>query len=468
MPRTGRCDSGQVMVFMLMALLILSFMLIWLFDLHKTVATKWRTQNAGDAAALAAARWQGISLNLIGDLNLMQAVALTTGDTNAAIQINGLQQRLAFHGPLIGLMAAQQAAKNNHIFVHPPFSEELNDQAGEILNDYIHIFPEPYPGCWSEVGDTVAFIAGQGVAAAPDNTRRYTDFSGGHWLLTPDFYDAVAGQDWCWFLWHAMTLLESYTDFHDWPPLPPPVTEPNPENSEIFGLGLVAQTTELPGGVAAISLMNELTAGRALSETVISNSVAALTVNWFCYSPSVWGPWSLIARTGDDPFPAAGDVKPEFDYAGADVAIRIVAGITRLTPGIPGSAITWTAAAKPFGWLDDGGAPVKPNLYGLVLPAFHEVRLIPVDASSAPAAGAYDMAWQDHIENHLSDYMADGLSALASDCLYCQQLVVWENPLVRNGALDYIGATNASGQRIHCQVGGGGGTSPGGGRRRGH
>ena len=59
---------GQTIVFLLMALTILMFALLWNIDLHRLVAGKSHAQNAGDSAALAAARWQGESLNLIGEL----------------------------------------------------------------------------------------------------------------------------------------------------------------------------------------------------------------------------------------------------------------------------------------------------------------------------------------------------------------------------------------------------------------
>lgn len=74
--RTGsRGRRGQVAVFLLMALVILFFIVLWNFDLHKTIHVKNVSQTAGDSSALAAARWQGLALNLVGDLNIMHAVA---------------------------------------------------------------------------------------------------------------------------------------------------------------------------------------------------------------------------------------------------------------------------------------------------------------------------------------------------------------------------------------------------------
>jgi hypothetical protein len=184
---------------------------------------------------------------------------------------------------------------------------------------------------------------------------------------------------------------------------------------------------------------------------------------WYVYDTNVWSAWRAMAVTGPDPFPATGPLKPEYDYAGADAAVRVEALTDRLTPG-PGhsritNAITWTAAAKPFGYLNEHD---PPHRYGLVLPAFHDARLIPVDASSAPAGGAYNIEWRRHIEEHLPDYMAHGPHESA--CWYCRQLLVWEDPAFRQSGVDWL-AENS--QRCDEQGGDGGG-GHGGGRRRGH
>ncbi|MBU4198710.1 MAG: hypothetical protein KKG09_07810 [Verrucomicrobia bacterium] len=460
--------SGQTMIFMVMVLIILSFIVVWNFDLHTILHLKSRTQNAGDAAALGAARWQGITLNLIGDLNIMQAVALSGGDTNTASQIAGLQARLCYVGPAMGLLAAQQAAKNNGIYVNPDFSARLNEHATAVLTEYLDVFTEPYSNCWQEYGGILENIAVQGIAAAPDNAHLYTDYTGGHILLELNFYDAVAGRDWCWFYFNAMSLLEYYTDYLYWPALPPMIPQIQPANSEIFGLGLTPYATTLPGGLNTILLMNSLRSNRNLSMTVISNEVAAIASVWYIYNSSVWTSWTNMSLVGADPFPAFAAVRTQYDYAGADAAIRIEASADRLTPGSSGSIITWTAAAKPFGYLMADGSPVRPDTYSIVLPAFHNVRLIPVDASSAPAGGAYDIGWREHIEAHLPLYLENGLAGLEANCWQCQQLTLWENAAFREEGLAWLSATNDVGGLLHpCdEMGGPGG--PGGGRRRGH
>jgi hypothetical protein len=167
-----------------------------------------------------------------------------------------------------------------------------------------------------------------------------------------------------------------------------------------------------------------------------------------------------MSPVGEAQFPATGPIKPQYDYAGADAAARVEAQATRVTPGSRTSQITWTAAAKPFGFL---AGDERPNASGVVLPAFHEVRLIPVDASSAPAGGAFNLDWREHIEGHLPDYMQNGLANLPGDCWYCQQLVMWENGIFRQTGIDWLAQFSST-----CRTYGGGGGGGGGGRRRGH
>jgi len=466
MTATGK-NPGQVTVFFLMVLVILFFVVLWNFDLHKILHVKSISQNAGDAAALAAARWQGISLNLIGDLNIMTALALSQGDSAAVSAISNIQARLCYAGPMIAFVAAQQGAKNNGIYENTAFTARLREHAKGVRNDYGQadsggepLFPEPYPNCWQEYANMLDLVANDGVAAGPDNAQLYTDYTGGHFLLMIDFYEAIAGRNWCWFYHDAPNLLEEYSNFFPcwWAPLPP-VTHREYINSEIFGLGVARRTTSLSEVVELEQLLSTATE-RGL-ETPVTN-IMNESATWYCYDELTWSTWEAMAVDGPDPFPATGPVRPQYDYAGADAAVRVEACTERLTPGPSGSVatntITWTAAAKPFGYLNEEDLP---NRFGLVLPAFHEVRLIPVDASSAPSGGAYNLDWRTHIEEHLPDYMANG--PVSSSCWYCQQLVVWEDQTFRQFGVDWLEENS-----WRCTLGGGPGRHRGGGRRRGH
>ena len=53
--RAARRNAGQVILVVLLAVLVLLFAALWLADVHHLVMARDRTQNAGDAAALAAA-----------------------------------------------------------------------------------------------------------------------------------------------------------------------------------------------------------------------------------------------------------------------------------------------------------------------------------------------------------------------------------------------------------------------------
>ncbi len=471
-----RSRAGQTMIFLLAVVVALAFVVLWNFDLHKTLAVKLRSQNGGDAAALAAARWQGLSLNLIGQLNVLQAVAILDalvrgdGDFGEARAIAGLQARLCYVGPVVGLSAAQQAAKQNGLFVHAGFTDDLARHAGIVAATYPARFRPPYPDddvsgltAWDDYAQMIWTVAANGVAAAPDHPDRYADYiPNSHPLLDPGFYDAVASLDWCWFLHNAYDLLRSYREWRDWPALPV-IVRPDPMNSEFFSLRLGrAETLEdIPGlsqaGVQSLRRELERLTGRAIRQEVVRVEAA-----WFVYDPSAWGRWSDLY--GDD-FPFEGRVKSEYDYIGADAAVRVETALARVTPGIATDAIAWTAAAKPFGFLE---GPTRPNRWGLVLPAFREVRLVPVDAATGSAGGSRP-EWAMHIYTHLPDYSERGLEGLHPGCWYCAQLRQWEEPAFRQAGIEWLRLNSAACQRTpRPGGGGGGGGAPSGGTRRGH
>jgi hypothetical protein len=462
--------SGQVMIFFIMAMVILTFMILWNFDLHKLLYVKNITQNGGDAASLMAARWQATTINTVGDLNLMQAIALSNGDDDTAAAISNIQARLLFVGPMVALQASQQAAKNNGIFPNPEYSDFIREHADEVRYDYPSIsgatgqmlFPEPYPNAWPEYADMLDLIANDGVSAGPDNMHLYSDIDGGHTLYTIGFYDAIAGRNWCWFYHNEPTLLEDYSNFFPvwWSQLPaPPVQEYR--NSEFYGLNLSKVQTDLNRMHVDYTMLDNLAGTRNYSGNITATS-SQISAAWYIYNNN-WDDWDAMSDSGGRDFPLTGTVKDQYNYSGADAAVRIEATTGRLTPGHSNTTIsntiTWTSAAKPFGYLNQNERPID---YGLVIPAFHDVRLIPVDASSAPAAGGFNLGWRRHIEEHLSVYMNSGPGALSSSCYYCRQLKTWESPAFRQSGVNWL-QDNSS----RCTISGDGG-GRGGGTRRGH
>jgi hypothetical protein len=457
--------AGQTLIFLLGILVILALVVLWNFDLHKIITVKLRSRNAGDAAALAAARWQGVSLNLIGHLNVVQAVAisdaLTRGEdpTDAVEALADLRARLAFVGPMTAFAASQQAAKQNGLYANSAFTQTVNRHARLVRETYPVSYRAPWdasPGAsaWDDYADMIGAVAAEGIAAAPDNMRRYTDYTDSrHLLLNPSFYDAIASLDWCWFFYNARARLESYSDWTEWEPLPV-IHQPEPVNAEYFGLGLrrVGSLASLPGPPAELRREIERAAGRPITQEVMR-----VSATWSAYSAGSWRSWTDDLPDG---FPFASRIRPEVDVVGADAAVRTETASDRVTPGGGRDTISWTAAAKPFGHLD---GPVPPNRYGLVLPAFREVRLIPVDASTAPAGGSHP-GWGDHIHEHLPVYMAGGPDAVGSVCWYCRQLRTWEDDDFRAAGVEWI-ARYAHTCRRPTGPGPG---RPGGGTRRGH
>lgn len=468
--------DGQAIVFVLMVLVILAFVALWQFDLHKTLFVKFKSRNAGDGAALAGARWQGVSLNLIGELNILQAVAisqsLAAGDTNfvEAKAIGDLAARVAFTGPMVGFLSSQQAAKNNGIFVDSDYTREVADHADEVRNDYpvnypdppYHNDPEP-PTAWEDYADMIGEVASLGIAVSPDNVHYFNDYVNyEHMLLNPSFYDAIATKDWCWFYYNAYNLIQTYQSFNDWPPLPI-YNEPRPANAEYCSLGL--RRISRLSSFGAVTMTNTPLTPQDLVQkiseltdppTQLTNGIINVDANWLFYSDFRWLPWT--SYIGDD-FPFRTEIKPEYDVLGADNAVRLGIDVDRITPGVATATVAWSAAAKPLGLLENN---TRISQYGLVLPGFTDVRMIPVDASTAPLGGTRP-GWGAHIHDDLPAYVAGGPGAGNPACWYCQQLVTWELAEFRTEGLDWI--RDHHGECWTPPPGGGG---SGGGSHRGH
>lgn len=468
-PERGR--AGQVLPLALAAILVLAVAALLLADFHHAIRVRNKTQDAGDAAALEAARWQGMTLNLAGELNAAMSVAsaalrgaVARGEggegvqalSNAVEAIENVSARLLFAGPLTGFAAAQQAAKLNGAPDNPAFAELLRDHvrdiralsrslrggeddAGSVARE------EPWPGAWDAYATALSHIAASGVAAGPDNAEFFGAAEGDHILLKPGFYLAVNGFDWCWFHWNAPDLPGSYRDFRSWPPLPEALESRPPQNSEFLSVHL--RHEPIRGAQAP--------AGKFLR-----------------YDPEKWGDWAAIKEPG---FPITGTLRPESDYAGADVAMRVENPLERISGEVSGGVSLWTAAAKPFGYLEtESGGRLPPTAAPslVVTPgAFRNVGLVPLDAVLASGAEAFDRDWNEHRLRHLRNYLLRGVPGLTEagfgdNCLYCRILCAWDtNTVMRLGqrktlpqeAADWL-STNSWRCTITSGGGRGGGT----------
>ena len=468
-PDAGR--RGQVILLVLFAAVALLVAALWLADVHHAVLAKDRTQNAGDAAALAAARWQATALDLEGELNLFHALALASLDHAAVEAVTNAQLRLLFAGPLAGVAAAQQAAMLNGAPANPDFREFLLDCArtarrgyGARLGDGTTALPEPWSGAWDDYADALEAIAKGGVAAGVDNAAFLLDPAGAHWLLERGFYDAVLGRDWCWFRRHAPGLLDDYKDFRWWPALPEARDDPAAE-SELLGLHLHPRLATL-GGVLSDPAVAEAFGGVGAEAPRPGPGTNELVGAWMCYDPAAWGRWTAM---NDPSMPLEGELREEYDYAGADAAMRVENPFARLGGDLSGGdgsaaeSMLWIGAAKPFGHLELEGRRKPPTACALVLPVFRDVRLVPLDATAAGAGGSFDLRWRRHRADHLPRYLSRGLSGLEPGCPYCAALARWEIPELREAGVRWL-ATNA----WKCTVSPTGPGGPGGGSRHAH
>ncbi len=257
-PTSGKPRRGQTLVFMLMLMIILTFVAFSVYDTQHVVVQRVRTQIADDAAALTGARWQLASLNAIGEINLIKVTTDIVingpkpfGDTEgnyAQYQplfsaLDKLQAKIAITGPMMGVLYGEQAAKLNGMHAIPDYASEfqflaqfVQANAGDpsVLNDHWLDPPIFNRGNAADMQERQQLlldyaalmleIANQGMAAMPNifppdvvNAMDWSQASpyAEQYLPDPAFYAAIAGQDWC----YLRQLLDIYSDWTFWGPV---------------------------------------------------------------------------------------------------------------------------------------------------------------------------------------------------------------------------------------------------------
>ena len=439
-----RARGGQVAIYLIMALVVLMLLTLLNVDTFVAVRAKNRLQNAGDAAALAAARKQGALVNEIGRLNFRHLLAAVRDDARLCDEIVMEQRRLALLGPVDALRLANRAALKNGMEVRGEFSKILTEHVDTIRRVYAggggenDPYPESYPGAWTDYATAIAAVASEGLATGADNIEFYYA-AAGHMLLNRHFYFAISGKDWCWFHWNAPNLLTSYNSFRDWPPLPV-ANENSFENSEIFSLHLTA----VKGAITDVftteeirTLLERFADARVTEEELLaSHLVTNADQTWFFYDPGRWSAWFNGRALADDEegwnFPIVGEIKPEYNVRGCAAICRCVGEVESVATETA-SDHTWAAAAKPFGALEDLEGQTGPAtcLKGLVAPAFTDVRLVALDSVGGENLATADYGWVNHIRHHLGPYMLRGPLS-AQGCFFCLQLQTWEHQSFRN------------------------------------
>lgn len=463
--------NGQVALYLLMVIVAIALLSFLNIDTFISVRGKNRVQNAGDAAALAAATKQAILLNNIGQLNIEHIKAAIENDRGKCDDIVLRQHRIALLEPLDALRCANDAAKINGMEVNPAFAKILHEHANIVRavyaggeNESGEPFPEPWPGAWMEYAQAIDNVAGEGLATGPDNCEFLTP-SKGHPLLTPEFYYAIAGRDWCWFHFNNMGLLTDYDTYKGWAPLP--MREDDPfTNSEIFSLHLDGRKCALADVFPEEELLEFLEKRVGVDMETYDHSKTNLLYDseqtWFFYG-NRWGTWFNGRSLADDEFgwnfPIVGEIKPEYNVFGAACVCRCYETVPSISLDSD-STLTWSAAAKPFGTVEtENGVDRVTALYSFVVPSFEDSRLVAIDAVSSGSLGSADVNWVFHVREHLPDYMVNGPSSRG--CFFCVQLKTWEKKSFRRSGISWLKYNSHTCVRPVGGSGGSGGTSHG-------
>ncbi len=465
-----RARSGQVALYLLLALVAICILALTNVDAFLAVRAKNRLQNAGDAAALAAAAEQGRILNEIGRLNVEHIRAAIRDDAGRCEEIVQEQRRLALLGPLDALLAANGVARDKYdLAPRGEFRELLRRHVATIADSYSQapdVYPPSWPGAWTDYLQAWAGLANGSFAVGADNIE-YFDTVGGHLLFNRDFYYAIAARNWCWFHFNAESALRNYTHHTAWgDPFENARREPNCANSEIFSLHVEPRQTALTD-ILSFDAIKALLAGAgaaapSLDETRPPPLLTNDTQVWFCFDARHWGRWFDGRRLADDPdgaeFPLDGEMRAPYNVRGCSAVCRVRGDVPSTTQETT-HMHTWVAAAKPFGKLP-GEEPVTAA-NGFVLPVFTDVRLIPVDAANGSDGATADYAWIVHQQDHLGRYLAGG-PRFEGGCWYCRQLRTWERASFHETGSRWLNYNSATCVRPA------GGSGAGGGTRHGH
>ena len=436
----ARCNSrsGQIVLVLAFILLGLTFLFLMVSDIFLTVRNKNRIQNAGDAAALMAARWQGITLNMIGELNLLHLAAACETNMEAMAGIVALQERLAIAGPLVGFWAANETAKRNGAPVDDDMTEIVSYRARAA-----DIYASPtWPEKGADYAAMLSTIAAAGVAAGADNAHLLpvATVEGGHPLYSRMFYRAADSGNWpaiCRTVFHCNHAKATATllAWPGWGDIPDAVVSNDMVNSEFFGVNVQRAVCDFSNAADALMAaaqdvgLDGIVTREALDACHVLED---FTSPWYCYDPGWWRGWHELDRGGATRFPLMGSVKQRYDVMGAAAACRVRDLLPTLSETGHTNIFTWTAAAKPFG--DEDGRRVIDVTPGapLVLPSFKFTRLIPLGGVGEGNLGTADEEWLRHVREHVPNNIR------VPGCSYCRILDKWDEPGYTRAGGEYL------------------------------
>ena len=455
-PFTKRKRPGQVMIYMVVILIFVLVMCFFLFDLHTMIHTRHKTQTGVDSAALSAARWQGQTMNMVGELNLVKGTTMmltafppyeaddVTELQASAAMVDEMQTRLLYVGPLMGYQSAQIAAKNNGVYEQSSFTDYLQSHIDNALSDrgdgsdpctngsyYEQIYCDSlnyYGYSWHDgYREMLQDIVSDGIAAGSYQSRYLSQANilidiNGTCYNGIEFMVALVREDYCWFINNGFDPEEAHTVE---PCSTAVVVSDFFPGSELLNLyldfsgGNFAEMSGLTSSYLPDRSLTHIDPVDPNDPTIIDQDMqdALDALNWLVFagkwddinnydlfetydflrssirSEYVFGGPASYFGTKTEPGLISGrwDWEPGKKDTGGQANLgnaldigpegvdqqkeRLKRSEDRLRQLRNNASVESTSMAKALGMLDSGGAP---NDAGIVLPVFHDVRLMPV------------------------------------------------------------------------------------------
>ena len=362
---------GQVAILLVLILAGLTMLIALNLDVFSAARAKTRIQNAADASAIALARWQAISLNLIGELNLAHLVAVSESNTTAMSSIVGLQRRIAFIGPTLGFKEANDIAERNGVAVSRDMTE-----ATRLLTEQMN----------DEYRQMLDVVLRNGIRAGVDNAAIVRPASVDP-RIDPAFYEAIENRD-----FRALCLYYAGGAHH----LPSvPDTPPDPDDISLSGdnacfgnLGINWQPgIILAGQIGNLAQLADLAdvTPRVTASKLSQNAELFAREPWCLYDGGEWYPFPDEFRFPR--FPWLSPPKECYSLSGGSATIRVEDAVSLSSLAAQTNDISAKAAAKALGSVNGRSViDVSPEL---VLPCFTCVRLVPFGPG---ASGRTEMA----------------------------------------------------------------------------
>ncbi len=457
-------EKGQIVLVLLFMLIGLIFLTLVNVDVFLSVRGKNRLQNAGDSAALAAARWQGITLNAVGALNLLH-IDIACNPTyytnpevcsNLCARITAMQERISFAGPMMAVYAAQRAAKKNHI--------ESNNEMTALVNEIISRISaetQPTPTWESKPQDFIAMlqqVTADGISAGIDNANIREQISAEYsHLFNLDFYAAIDSENWCWFYFLGGETASAIQNFTSWGEVRNATWSFTDTDPGFFGThikpkkvrflkdsyfgGVHGDAREIFLDLAQIHGLENVNIGTLEASGILTNHNDH---TWYFYNPKEWREWYEMNISGENAMPLKSVVKDKYNIYGACAAARCIQYMNPLTPNVSQKRNIWVGAAKPFGYRETYNGISCVTKYSsdpasddfmLVTPNFRDVRLIPLGGVNEGRLNMADRDWVIHTSEHIEG-CASGITF--DGCKYCYILKKWNDPEFRNRGVMWL------------------------------